>query len=912
MPLKALVRDSVANSGNAISIAVTTGTSPRIGDLLVVEHTNDYDTIGGMTAPTGTYTSGWVPWASGDDGLNNSHAKCWVHEVTQDGAHVVTTNQAVPSFQTVHAQTIYRHRGVDKGAGYNDTLDSATHNFNSIIAAEADEIVIVGASSKPVGNYTTPSTGLAKLTERDVDPFHTGAAFGRELTSAGSTGLMDCGFSVTQSSASSTALLIFGEAIPPANSTRRNLCKYPSAEVSTVGHGPVSTFSGATSTAVFRSNSITAFSGAYYYFANVTGTGLSDVSIRLPDAVVTAGQPYAFSLRALFTLAGLSTYLRVEWLNSSDGVISSANGSLTELATTNDWTQVSLLATAPAGAVRARLSFNAENLTDSTARSLRWDALLYEQATSIGPYFDGSTTDSGWVGVPHASESYSIARPAVQAAINFDVTSEFSADGRVVPQARINFDVTSEFTARAAVVARPRLDLPITADLSMRLGRVWHTAAVAFPMDADLSMRLGRVWHTAAVVFEVDSDLMLDGKQGSPPLGLNIITRKQRYVPASRRGRRYIAQDILTGEFLEWDLPLLDDKIKYVLNGSKTISGRLDPAAPDLAQLFRKNIQPRKTWIHAEENDQILASGILQPGSMEGQSLSIDAAGFTSYFHLVPYRSIFEGVDQDPADLIRHIVAHVQSYGSGDLNVIVDPTTTPVRIGEPERDVDFTTGAGEQVTFSAGPYKLNWWTDTNCGDEVADLAKEAALDYVEHDYWNADRSAIIHRLELGYPRVGVYKPHLSFVEDQNIFGAVPLGADPAMGCTEVHYTGAGEGRDMVHGSYVGIPTGGLRVPIVIDDPTITRNERAKAFAHDEYLRRQAIFGVGRVTVNTHHENAKLGTFKVGDDILVRSRIPWRGSIDIRHRIEGYDLDQNGQAVMELRPSSTYRYGAPPG
>jgi hypothetical protein len=397
------------------------------------------------------------------------------------------------------------------------------------------------------------------------------------------------------------------------------------------------------------------------------------------------------------------------------------------------------------------------------------------------------------------------------------------------------------------------------------------------------------------------------GIVGAPPPGLTIISRRRLYVPARRRGIRYIVQDILTKEFLEWDLPLSDVERTYTLSGPKGIRGKIDPEYPDLADL---GVKSRGTWIHAESDGVIRGSGIVQPGSLEGDSLSIDCSGFTSYAHLIPFSGVYSGVQVDPLDVIRLLWDHIQSFPTSNMGVTVDPTTSPVRIGYPERDVNFETQAGEQVSFSAGPYKLNWWTDTKCGQEMDNLARECPVDYLEQDHWNADKTDILHNLALGYPRVGRQQSDLYFVLDENIIEQPKLREHPNLGASEVAVLGAGEGSAKVRGSYIGQPSGRLRVPITVEDADVTRVERANAFAEDEYLRRQEVIEIEQIKVDLNHENARLGTFNEGDDILVQSPFAYVGRLALWHRVMSYAVDDDkGVGVISLRRSETFRYGA---
>lgn len=387
-----------------------------------------------------------------------------------------------------------------------------------------------------------------------------------------------------------------------------------------------------------------------------------------------------------------------------------------------------------------------------------------------------------------------------------------------------------------------------------------------------------------------------------------VVERDQLYRPAARRGLRFIAQDILTERWLHWDLPIQGAEMTFVLSGSKTITGTISPEIPGIAEV---GLSPRNTWIHAEQDGQIQGSGILQPGSIEGSTLKVDAAGFTSYPHLVPYRGQYSQIGVDALDVVRHIWQHVQSHPAGNLGVTVDPLLCGVKLGTPKKDVEFQTGAGQDVAFQSGPYELNWWTDKKCGQEIDALAKSIPFEFLEHDYWNADKTAVLHNVALGYPRVGGKKPGLSFIQGDNVTDPVPVADDPELYCTEVTVLGAGEGSKRVQATYNGGATNRVRVPVVVEDGSITTVARARAAAEAEYHRRQATTGFDSITIDARHPHAKLGTFRNGDDILPRAKLPYLGKQALWHRITEYTVSHNGaRAVLKLRRSDAFTPGAP--
>lgn len=543
---------------------------------------------------------------------------------------------------------------------------------------------------------------------------------------------------------------------------------------------------------------------------------------------------------------------------------------------------------------------------------------------------------------------------AVQISSTFSSAAVMTSGITQIKALRSTLSIETEHTSYLRRILPAESTLNVEATLSPYLNRVARPSTI-LGVETGLSPYLSRVhlaWETLTIETSLGNNLIV----GPPPPGRAIYTRRQLYVPARHRGLRFIVQDIRTKEFLHWDLPVSSPSISYALNGAKTISGTLQPEHPDFASL---NLRPRSVWIHAEQDGLIRGSGILQPSKVNDDSFSIDAAGFTSYLHGIGFQGTYSGIQIDPAVPAKLLWTHAQGFYNGNINVIVDDFSTPVRIGEEERDVSFQTGGDEivqvkygsvtedqweallalgltgnpadqtealyptraqldsvvggtpsnMVEFSAGPYKLNWWEETNSGSEWDSLAQETPFDFVEVDYWNEDKTDVLHRLKVGYPRIGRRRDDLRFIQGVNT-EVIPLTDNPDMGCTEVTFLGAGEGSSMIRGTFIGPDNGSIRHPVTREDSTITRNERARAYAEDEYMRMQATIGFDQIVVDAHHDYAKLGSWDVGDDIPVWGDISFHGRLSLWHRITNYDYDEEtGLATLDLRRSDTYRYGS---
>jgi hypothetical protein len=443
-----------------------------------------------------------------------------------------------------------------------------------------------------------------------------------------------------------------------------------------------------------------------------------------------------------------------------------------------------------------------------------------------------------------------------------------------------------------------------------------------------------------------------------------------------------LAQAIRTGEWLNLDVPLSELSVTRTLSGPSVIAGKLTPELPSV------NLQawsPWATWLHVEHDGAVAASGILQPISFDGPAVTINAEGTSGYLHGLPWQGNYRAVQVDPADIVREIWGHVQGHQDGHLGVVVDPTSTDVRLGTPEKHqvksprdewvpareyggigavraaagrlrtagprpnpyfvadgVPSSISAAlkaqydrEQHTFTkdkasnflqqvfdgkdekmtrivdAEPYELVWWDHKDCGSEVNDLAKQTPLDYAEFDSWDADRRDVRHRIALGYPRLGRRRGDLRFAAGENVLSGVPLADGGEDYASEVVVLGAGQGRDKVRGSAQEVSTDRLRRLAVLTDQTVTTVARAKAIARSELKRRRPEPTLSSLTVDASHPNAPLGSFQVGDDLLITGSYPWVGEVRTWHRLTSYEWSAaSTQVKLTVEPSAHYSYNPP--
>lgn len=293
--------------------------------------------------------------------------------------------------------------------------------------------------------------------------------------------------------------------------------------------------------------------------------------------------------------------------------------------------------------------------------------------------------------------------------------------------------------------------------------------------------------------------------------------------------------------------------------------------------LFDENGDPLliewSTAIYAELDGRIRGGFILINGDFDGPTWSLDCAGFSLYPTGQPYTGAQYWVQVDPLFLQAHIWEHVQSQGGGNLGVIVDDTTSPVRIGRELEQVQFeaetSPGVHETVSFEAGPYKLNWYTNDDLGSEIDDLASDTPFDWTEEHSWGVGQQ-IVHLIRRGYPRLGRRRSDMRLEIDVNVSVEPKIRAEGEDYADTVIVLGAGEGSSMIRGS-AHIDRGRLRRAVTVQDKQIKSISRAVERARNELALRTGAIDLDAIEV-WDHTNAPLDAIELGDELLLTGRV----------------------------------------
>lgn len=325
------------------------------------------------------------------------------------------------------------------------------------------------------------------------------------------------------------------------------------------------------------------------------------------------------------------------------------------------------------------------------------------------------------------------------------------------------------------------------------------------------------------------------------------------------------------------DIDISDPQRTRTLSGPPGLMGTI---TPEIKELQGEDGQPIlrnwKTALYAEADGQIRGGWLLINSTFDGARWSLDCAGFSVYPTDQPYFNSQYWVDVDPADMVRHIWAHLQSRPRGNLGVVIDSTTTPIRIGKElelvQFDAETSPGVRERVSFEAGPYKLTWYGTHDLGREIDDLASDTPFDWVEEHSWIGDTEDIRHFIRIGYPRIGTRRADMTFEIGRNVYTEPKIDESGEDYADVVVVLGAGEGSAMIRGEY-GVATDRITRAAVVEDKSIKSKTAAIERAKNEVALRTGALNLDSVEVY-RTPDTPIESIGLGDEFWLTGRAGW--------------------------------------
>lgn len=184
--------------------------------------------------------------------------------------------------------------------------------------------------------------------------------------------------------------------------SRYNICPNPSVEVDTTGFSTQRYGSNVNNAAWAGSRQTGGgWNGAAYYRATATAAWSFKSWVTMPEATAVVGKSYVVSFYVR-TSRTMDLTANVESVRSDGSVVGLVVGTATSVPA-NTWTRLSQIHTVPASGARLRGVVVAETLNNGDR--IEVDGILYEQTTTVGTWFDGSSAGSVWLGTAGKSAS---------------------------------------------------------------------------------------------------------------------------------------------------------------------------------------------------------------------------------------------------------------------------------------------------------------------------------------------------------------------------------------------------------------------------------------------------------------------------------------------------------------------------
>lgn len=211
---------------------------------------------------------------------------------------------------------------------------------------------------------------------------------------------------------------------------------------------------------------------------------------------------------------------------------------------------------------------------------------------------------------------------------------------------------------------------------------------------------------------------------------------------------------------------------------------------------------------------------------------------------------------------------------------------------------------GDQVVEPA-PYRIKPWTASNCGRLIEELTTRAPMEWVERVLWDGEKAT--PQVVLGYPRIGRRRDDLSFELDVNV---TDLGYEASLADDHANTavaTGMGQEGALLRRE-ASFDDGRVARDFVLPDPDLADGAVLARVASTE-VRRRTSRGVKVTSVTVReHPHAPVGSWQVGDDVLLRASIPYVGEVEQWLRVTSWVLRSDGSAVLTTERSDAYLYG----
>lgn len=355
-----------------------------------------------------------------------------------------------------------------------------------------------------------------------------------------------------------------------------------------------------------------------------------------------------------------------------------------------------------------------------------------------------------------------------------------------------------------------------------------------------------------------------------------------------------------TETFIDTELPLTDVSYTEKINAPAEMSGNLSPVYKYLLDddgdpLLEKD----STAIYVEQDGVIRAGGILTDDSFSGPDWALTITGFAGYPVGQPFVDSWVRTNIDALDVFRKVWDHLQSKDRGNLGVKVDSLKSGQKIGKMVAQGEYDTENGP-MRFEYEPVRFSWYETADLGDSISKLSEGTPFDFYESHKWNADKTQVLHRINLGYPRIGSRRHDHRFIVGENVM-PVDVDAPDDEYASEILGLGAGEGSAMIH---VTMPRSGekrIRRVKVFEDKSARTNSAMNTAARNELKSCVGVDEVSSVNVFPSHIT-EMQALRPGDEVQLLADDGWK-HIDMWVRISGKTVStSDGGLVFDVARS----------
>ncbi len=340
---------------------------------------------------------------------------------------------------------------------------------------------------------------------------------------------------------------------------------------------------------------------------------------------------------------------------------------------------------------------------------------------------------------------------------------------------------------------------------------------------------------------------------------------------------RFLAYDLRTNTPIA-ELPLSIRTFGGVLNGAGAFNAAL-PVEVATAALHRSATIPERTIVYVDRDGVLLDGFIIWTRSRKpSQPMSIAGASIPSYFKRNAIVANLTYAATDQFAIARGIIDHLQSQAGANIGIVTGSATSGVT-----RD-----------------RRYYGYERKNVGDAVAELAAvENGFDWSIDVAWSA--GVPVKTLNLSYPRRGriAGSTGVVFATQKNILD-YEFVEDGTRSARTVDALGAGDGADMRISTAADTALLDAGYPLTretISHKDVTVQATLDAHATAAMRARATTPTFLSLTVDPNDIDAGLGTWIVGDDVLVQitdEHFPVQADgtagYSAYHRILAYEVD----------------------